>query len=179
VPLQLLIIRSAPAEDKEAYGLFGDRDDQRPLTDQGRESMATAARAFRQQFPKIDRLAASPMVRGQDTATLLAGAYGNLEPVAVPALSPGNPPMATLRWLRGQTDVEHLALVGHEPELGRFLSWLLVGSDKPLIALAPGEACRLDFPKDVGAGSALLRWSLTAEQLAALAAAAALAAPDA
>ena len=169
MPLQLLTIRSAPAEDKEAYELFADRADQRPLTDAGRRQMGIAAMALTGQVPVLDRLAASPLDRGQETAAIVAGAYGGLKPVAVPELSPGNPPMAVLRWLRSQNDIAHLALVGHEPDLGKLLSWLLVGSDKPLVTLEPGAACLLEFAKDVGAGSAVLRWSLNPSQLSALA----------
>jgi phosphohistidine phosphatase len=163
------MIRSALAEDKEAYELFGDRDEQRPLTDEGRRRMAAGAGALARQFPRIDRLAASPLDRGQETAAILAEAYGEVSRLTVPELSPGNPPMATLRWLRSQTEVKRVALVGHAPDLGRFLSWLLVGSDRPLMELEPGGACLLEFPKEVGAGSATLRWCLTGDQLVTLA----------
>ena len=171
VPLQLLTIRSAPAEDREAFELFSDRADQRPLTEEGSEQMAVAAAALVRQVPVLDRLAASPLLRGEQTAAIVAQAYGGLTPIAVPELSPGNPPMAMLRWLRGQPGAGCTAVVGHDPDLGKFLSWLLVGSDKPVLSLEPGAACLLEFTKEVGAGTATLRWSLTPAQLAALAAA--------
>jgi phosphohistidine phosphatase len=173
VPLQLLILRSAQAEDKEAYALFGDSDDQRPLTDEGREAMAVGARALVRQFPNIDGLAAAPLDRGRETAEIVAEAYrrqgADPRRLKVPELSPGNPPMATLRWLRSQNEIQCLLLVGHEPDLSRFVSWLLVGSDKPLVRLEPGGACLLEFAKDVGAGAAQLCWCLTPGQLMELA----------
>ena len=59
--------------------------------------------------------------------------------------------------------------MGHEPSISLILSWLLTGSERRIFAFRKGGACLLDFPDEVGAGTATLVWALTPAQLRELA----------
>jgi phosphohistidine phosphatase len=109
-------------------------------------------------------LAASPLARAQQTAEILAAAYGIQAFKTVAALSPGQPPAALARWV-ADARKESVVVVGHEPHLSSAVSWLLTGADRPILELKKGGACLLDLPRDAGAGSATLLWALWPSQL--------------
>jgi phosphohistidine phosphatase SixA len=75
------------------------------------------------------------------------------------ALEPGGSPKKLAKFLR-QLDDEHVALVGHEPDLGRYTAWL-IGSKRARIEFAKaGIACvACDEPPRRGRG--VLLWLLT------------------
>jgi phosphohistidine phosphatase SixA len=58
-----------------------------------------------------------------------------------------------------------VAIVGHEPGLGRVTSWLLAKSERSFIEIKKGAALLLSFPDAVDAAAATLLWSLTPAQL--------------
>ena len=63
--MQLLIVRHSAAEDKEDFAKTGKSDDLRPLTAEGKETMAQAAKGLREVVPEISELATSPLVRAR------------------------------------------------------------------------------------------------------------------
>ena len=169
--MHLLVVRHAPAGDSEKFARTGRDDSLRPLTGRGRRKMERGARGIRAAVPAIDLLATSPYARAEQTARILADAYGGgLEPRLVAELVPDAKPGAVLRWLRA-LGPEHaaatVALVGHEPLLSHLVTWLLAARGPALIELKKGAACLLRFDDGAapGAGSATLLWALTPAQL--------------
>ena len=73
-------------------------------------------------------------------------------------------PTDFLRWLRKQK-AETIAAVGHEPSISLNLSWFLTGTERRIHSFRKGGACLLEFPGEVGAGTAILLWALTPTQL--------------
>ena len=166
--MKLLIVRHAIAEDSEEFARTGKDDRLRPLTDEGRKRMKQAARGLRTQVPEIDLLATSPLTRAAQTGAVLDTVYGGLREVEIAELAPEASPVEFLSWLRKQTG-ENVAVVGHEPSISLILSWLLTGTEKRLYSFRKGGACLLEFPGEVGAGTASLLWALTPAQLRELA----------
>jgi phosphohistidine phosphatase len=154
--MQLLVVRHAIAVDQEDWNAD---DAKRPLTDEGRKKMKQTVAGLRQIVEAIDLLAASPLVRAQQTAEILADAYGGVIKT-VPALAPGQPPTALANWLGGETRRRVVAVVGHEPSLSSVVSWFLTGSDSPIMEMKKGGACLLDLSAGVGPGTASLLWLL-------------------
>src|SRR5688500_20270353 len=76
-------------------------------------------------------IATSPLVRAVETAEIVAKRYEKAgrepETVRLTALAPGRPANALLGWLAEQSRDHVLAIVGHEPHLGQFVSLALTG----------------------------------------------------
>ena len=161
----LLVVRHAIAEDPAEYARHHRDDTGRPLTPEGRKKMQQAADGLRSLVPELDLLATSPLTRAIQTADILAAAYDGLEPVQVPALSPGEPVATLATWLEQERRHQTVAVVGHEPGLSQTVSWFLAGGKRSFIEIKKGSACLLEFADDIGAGTALLHWALTPSQL--------------
>lgn len=167
--MKLLILRHAPAEAREIYATTGESEESRPLTDAGRKKMRKAARALNALLPYVDLAATSPLARAAESAQILADAYGELKIAEVKQLAPGHTPESVLAWLKAQKKADTIALVGHEPDLSRLVSWLLTGKKKPVLELKKGAACLLEFADGLGHGKATLLWALAPSHLRKLA----------
>jgi phosphohistidine phosphatase SixA len=99
------------------------------------------------------------------TAAILAAAYDGLDPVVVPVLAPAQSADDVTRWLIGERRHDTVAIVGHEPGLGRAASWLLAKSERSFIEIKKGAALLLSCPDAVDAAAATLLWALTPGQL--------------
>ena len=166
--MQVLVIRHAIAEDREEFKRTGESDDLRPLTPKGRQKMKAGARALRRVVPKIDLLAVSPLVRATQTADILREAYRSLEATPVRHLKPDGSVQSLLKWIQKRKGEATVALVGHEPQLGLFTSWLLTGLQKSFFEFKKGGACLLELDSTMRPGRAKLLWSLSPSQLRAL-----------
>lgn len=170
--MKLLVIRHAPAEDREIFASTGEPDEARPLTEYGRKKMRKAAQGLNAVMPYVDVLATSPLVRCRETAQIISDAYSGLEILEAPVLTPGHTPEKVTAWLKTQKKHGVIAIVGHEPDLGRVVSWLLTGHKKSILDFKKGSACLLDFSDaasvKVAQGKARLIWMLHPAQLRAL-----------
>lgn len=166
--MKLLLIRHAIAEEREDFAKTGKDDRLRPLTDEGRKRMKQVARGLQKIVPDIDLLATSPLTRAAQTGAIVDSVYGGLKEVEIEELSPEATPNDFLRWLRKQKE-DCIVAVGHEPSISLILSWLLTGSERRIFAFRKGGACLLDFPEEVGAGTATLLWAMTPAHLRELA----------
>ncbi len=162
--MELYIVRHAWA------GHFGDPewpdDDQRPLTDDGKERFArlvgiVAPRGF---DPQV--IASSPLVRCRQTADLVAqGVPSKPDVVELHALAPSGNFDALLQWTASQARRhQRIAWVGHAPGVGRMVA-VMIGSSGGWIRVAKGSIAtvRFDGPPKIGAGE--LRWLVTAKLL--------------
>lgn len=162
---QLLVVRHAIAEDAAEYARLHPDDAGRPLAPEGRKKMKRVAEGLRTLVPEIQLLATSPLTRAVQTADILAAAYDDLKPVVVPALAPAQSAADVARWLGGERRHDTVAIVGHEPGLGRTVSWLLAQSERSFVEIKKGAALLLAFPDTVDAGAATLLWALTPSQI--------------
>jgi phosphohistidine phosphatase len=116
----------------------------------------------------VDRpqaLATSPLARAIQTADQVARAFGVEAAEELHAIEPGGGPAGVMPWLRARSKLDLVALVGHEPQLGRLASWLLARSTLPFLQLKKGGACLLDLGARPRPGGAQLVWMLAPAQL--------------
>ena len=66
-----------------------------------------------------------------------------------------------LTEIREKYTVKSLALVGHEPMLSQFVSWLTTGNTETKITLKKGGVCCLSVDKLEQGSRATLEWLLT------------------
>lgn len=156
--MDLFLIRHAHAVDGD-----GRRDDDRPLSPEGRRQARDVGAALARHTVRFGRMLTSPLVRAVETAELIAvatGFDGGLE--VTDSLRPDGSWKQLVRELtqRSGGDEGALALVGHEPTIGHYLSKLL--ADKGL-SMSKGAVVRLavasvDEP-------ARVVWTLTPKRL--------------
>ena len=161
--MQLLVIRHATAENPATVADTGEADAARPLSKEGKRTMKRAGLA--ELIDKLDVIAASPLVRAQQTAQIVAKVYNDLPVETVNALLPENEPSDLVPWLERHATDNIVAVVGHEPHLGFLVTWLMSGQKVSRVALKKGSACLLEFDDKVAGGSATLHWLLTPSEL--------------
>ena len=163
--MRLLLVRHGPAEDRVAWRALGKDDATRPLTAEGRERTRAAMKGLSLLVDPPGVVATSPLVRAVETAAELARALRSGAPEELLAIAPEGPPVGVIPWLASRGEVELVALVGHEPQLGRLACWLLARSDEPFLALKKGGACLLDLGERPRAGAARLVWMVAPSEL--------------
>ncbi|MCC6317071.1 MAG: phosphohistidine phosphatase SixA [Gemmatimonadaceae bacterium] len=163
--MQLLVVRHAIAEERADFARRSATDEERPLTDKGREKMKRSARGLRRVLPSISRLACSPLTRSTQTAAILAEEYQLSRTWEIDELRPSRPIRDFLPWLASHDEHEIVAIVGHEPYLGSLVTWLMTGMEDPAVAFKKGGALLLDFPGQVTSGAATLVWAMAPAQL--------------
>src|SRR5512145_872824 len=111
--MTLWIVRHARAVDRS----LSLRDARRPLTPEGRERFAEAARGLRRLGARFDLVLHSPLLRAVETADLLTPLLRgeSSETAVTPALA--GPPRAALLAEVRASGTDSVAVVGHEPWL--------------------------------------------------------------
>lgn len=134
------------------HGIAGSRDARRwpddalrPLTARGKERTEQAARGLRKLMP-VTRILSSPLLRATQTADILRSVYEVTREIElVPALSPGGSYHEVIQRLRALRPSESVALVGHEPDLGKLAAVLAFGAPASSLPLKKAGACIIDF----------------------------------
>ncbi|MHB8536163.1 MAG: SixA phosphatase family protein [Sulfuricaulis sp.] len=161
----ILLVRHAKAEPRPLLALGPKRDSRRPLSDAGRQRMRRAAKTLHRLVPAVDVLVSSPLARARETAEIIARRYDAMPIVDLASLSPGSSERELLDWLHEQQTDATVVLVGHEPDLGLFASWLLCGKKLPFAPLRKGGACLIRFAETPTPGTGVLEWWLTPKLL--------------
>lgn len=125
--MELYLIRHGIAAPREDYA----KDEERPLTDKGRQKTAKVAKQLYKQNLRFDLILTSPLVRARETADILqdAGLASQVEEFT--ALAPDGDIQDWIRWLKKRypngSSKQCLALVGHQPNLGNWAETLVWG----------------------------------------------------
>ncbi|SRR6266498_2722988 len=158
--MNLYIVRHAIAVQRGTPG--SDDDSQRPLTGKGRKKMEKIAKGLRQFNVEFDTILTSPYVRARDTAEILASEYKIKDKIGFTdhLIPPGNFD-ELIDEINEKYNVNSLALVGHEPMLSQFISWLTAGNTETKITLKKGGIALLLADDLSQERRATLQWLLT------------------
>lgn len=162
--MHLYILRHAHAAPLDGQEIKTDED--RPITDKGREQVRTVALAIKRMGIAVDLILTSPLRRAMETAELLSQESGTVPVEAFKRLSPGSPSNKLSKHLIG-IEAEHVVLVGHEPDLSEHTAWF-IGSKKASIKLAKGAIACVECEVAPGHGMGTLKWLMTPRTLASL-----------
>src|SRR3954462_10699935 len=113
--MEVLVVRHAPALDKDEAKQLGMLDSDRPLTTKGKTMMKRIAHGLASRLPEISVLVTSPWRRAVETGDLLTKAYGWCQRSTTEALAPGADPQALAAEFSPHAGAPPVALVGHEP----------------------------------------------------------------
>jgi len=155
--MELLIVRHAIAVERGDPAF--ENDDDRPLTPEGIHKFRLAARGLKEVAPKLDRIISSPLVRARQTAEILREVVSPHRKIDFcDYLAPSGDHADLVAYLN-QLGVESIALVGHEPHLSGFTSYLLAGEEcAAALVYKKGGAGLVNFPDTLAAGSGTLEW---------------------
>jgi phosphohistidine phosphatase len=157
--MDIYLIRHADAVPVGQAGLAADED--RFLSEEGKAAVKALAAALQRHHVQFDKIVTSPLVRARQTAEGLMLAWGRsaADLHLGKDLVPGGKRVKLARFLR-RLGGKSIALVGHQPDLGDFASWL-IGSKKAHIDLAKAGVAYIMSADAPGKGSGSLVWLAT------------------
>ncbi|MBW4650724.1 MAG: phosphohistidine phosphatase SixA [Kastovskya adunca ATA6-11-RM4] len=145
--MELYLIRHGIAVERDAC--ISDED--RPLTDKGRQKTDKVAKRLRDMGLRFDMILASPLVRSRQTAAILKAANLSSHMQEFPPLAPEGNIQDWISWLETQrrqdaSKVQCLALVGHQPNLANWAETLVWGQIKEKLELKKAGVIGLHLP---------------------------------
>lgn len=160
--MRIILFRHGPAGTRDA-ARWPD-DGLRPLTTRGEERTYGAASGLARLEPEIRVILTSPLVRAVQTARVLEAVLEDAEVETLEALRPGGSFREIIAALGRFADAESVALVGHEPELGKLAGTLVFGAPSAL-PLKKAGACSIRFEGAIRAGAGQIVWFLPPRML--------------
>ncbi len=164
--MELLIVRHAIARERNTKRWPDDRA--RPLSPRGVMRARRAAAGLGKLPVRPLRVLMSPLKRTRQTAAILTEHAAWPRATACAQLEPGHSPEEMLSVLRA-TPGQRIALIGHQPDLSRFIAACLPGHPRgDAFELRKMSVALLAFEGPPRAGQGTLRWLVPAKLLRAL-----------
>lgn len=152
--LEVYLVRHAPAGSR---GPEWPDDTLRPLTAEGRKSFQKVVKGLDAADVELDVIFTSPLVRCRQTAEILsAGLRGKPRVQPIDSLAPGAGAPAVIAEVAALVKKPRIALVGHEPDLGKLAAHLLGLKRAP--EFRKGGVARVDLTGLPPSGPGLLVW---------------------
>jgi phosphohistidine phosphatase len=155
--IELFIVRHAIAAER---GPNYPDDRERPLTNDGIARFKQAVEGLKDFDAKVELVLTSPLVRARHTAELLvAGVAGKPRLETLDALAPGGRMSQVMEAVsRYAKRASHIAIVGHEPDLGELAARYLRA--RGTIEFKKGAVCCIELDGAMPAGPGTLKWLL-------------------
>jgi phosphohistidine phosphatase len=159
--VDLYLIRHADAKPLGEDGIQDDAD--RPLTEQGEAQTKALAAALQKQGLRLGLVVSSPLLRARQTAQGMLANWAEPAPALTicEEVAPGGKPRKLSKFLRGQS-VDSIAVVGHMPDIGEYVAWL-IGSKKAEVDLAKAGVAYIEFSDGPRKGDGTLKWMVSPE----------------
>ena len=155
-------MRHGKAEDPG----HGTTDAGRKLTKKGREEIKAVTDWMAAQGLHFDLIAASPLVRAQETAAIVADLLGSPETLETwKVLVPGGSPDTVCREINKHPEDLTLLLVGHEPLLSSLIGRIITGGGDAGIVMTKGALAKIRDFSCTECPSGNLHWLVTAKQM--------------
>jgi phosphohistidine phosphatase len=161
--VELFLIRHADAAAIGEEGAASDAD--RPLTALGQQQSRGLAKALSDRGIKLEAVVSSPLLRARQTAEGLVHHWPGTAPSLqiCEHLAPGGKRKRLGRFLE-KLGMQEVALVGHQPDIECFASWL-IGSRKAQMVMAKAGVAYIACSDRLQKGQGTLGWLLTPEWL--------------
>lgn len=125
----------------------GRPDDERPLSDLGRQEVATMATFMERAGVKPDLILSSPLVRARQTAEIVHEHFDSSATLQTAAdLAPGGSPAGVLAQILRQGRPAETVLTGHMPGVGMLAGYLAWNQRDAAIIFRTAGVCRIDLP---------------------------------
>ncbi len=134
--MKLVLIRHGQAVEREEFQKFRKDDALRPLVLKGRKRSFIMAQKLKLWLGPVDLLVTSPYLRAKQTAMIFQRTLRAKKNMDVMELIPSAPPMAFAQWLKAHAGhATTVVVVGHEPQLSVFASWVLAAQMQSFVDL--------------------------------------------
>lgn len=161
--MDVYILRHGKAEDP-GHGIT---DARRKLTKKGHDEMIAVADWMAAQGLEFDLIAASPLIRAQETAAIVADVLGVPERLVTwKVLVSGGDPDSVAHELGRHAGTGSVLLVGHEPLLSALIGRIIAGNSGAGILMTKGALARIRNFSFASRPSGDLHWLVTAKQMA-------------
>jgi phosphohistidine phosphatase len=164
--MELIVVRHAIAFERDARRWPDDTE--RPLSPRGMMRARRAALGLKRLAPRPLKVLSSPLERARQTAAILSQFAAWPRASLCPLLIPGNSPQELLALL-GRGRESCIAVIGHQPDLGRVLAACLPGSvGSAAFQLRKMGVALVQFHGAARAGRGELAWLVAPRALRAL-----------
>ena len=151
--IKLYVVRHAAAEER---GKKSVQYDDRKLTKSGIRKMRENSKGIAEIIKTPRCIVSSPLRRAITTAEILASVFNGSVTIALEDdLRPESTTVAIIQLCKKYAEQGEFVIVGHEPNLGKFVSTLL-GQAERSIVLKKGSICAVEFDVDEPKRSRLL-----------------------
>ncbi len=134
----------------------------RPLRPSGRKEFRGAAKGLSRLLTGRGTIVTSPLARARETAEMLQEAWkGTHRLMEWESLEPERGTAELFRKARSVPGGGDLVLVGHEPQLSRFIGYCIFGEELSAVRFSKGGAVAVDFPGRTEPGGARILWAFT------------------
>ena len=161
--MEILIVRHGSSHDMGEKGASRDAD--RTLSAAGQAEIQSIGKTLKILDKIPDKLFTSPLTRCEETSMGLLQASGAVEvPIELaPGLKPGATAMGIVGLLTSRASgAKRVCLVGHQPDLGKFIS-SLVAPEGLVMGFSPGSVALIDVEQPSSAWTGRLVWTLPPE----------------
>ncbi len=156
--MELFLIRHGIATERE----INIKDEERSLTKEGHKKTRQVAKRLFNLGLRFDLILTSPLVRSRQTAEILrsSGLSSKIEESSY--LAPDRNIQTWIDWLEQQHHLgadTHLAMVGHQPDLGQWAEILVWGEARASLVVKKAGIIGLKLPEtDSPVGRSQLFW---------------------
>lgn len=162
--MRLIIVRHALAEEREEFAKTNQPDSLRPLTANGKKKMQKLAKKFVDLIGPVDVILTSPFTRAQQTTEILSETFPAAPITETAELKPRIASEVLLKRLGSlKNDLETVMIVGHEPQLSRFATFMLTGASDSKFNLKKSGMICFEFSslKDLLQRKVQISWMLS------------------
>ena len=168
--IEIYLMRHGIAADLGEGGVLKDED--RPLTLEGRAKLKQAATGLREMGLKFNLILTSPLLRARQTAEVVAEILDLQHKVKIlAALAPGRQfaqgegGHAEIFLELGAYQFDRALLVGHMPDLSELASYLMTGNRNLNVEFKKGTICAVEVSSLPPRGPGLLCWMVTPKHM--------------
>jgi phosphohistidine phosphatase len=149
------------------HGRAGDApvDEERALTDAGREGVAKVARRIASLGVTGATVYCSPYRRAAETAAIVSQETASGAAIPEPRLASGATVDHLIRVLESHARVPLVVFVGHMPDLGVLAGWLAWGTRSRVIEMPVGAAVQFTVESLHPDAKAVMDWMITPQEL--------------
>lgn len=152
--MKLFVIRHTEAIDYETESVR--TDESRFITPNGRRISLSVFKTLRDDLSDLEKIFTSPLIRAVQTAEILASSLKYKNDVEISnELKPNSEFDKVIKLIKRNSIFKSIALVGHEPMLGRLVAEITNKETLPFEFKKNG-VCYIDYDAESGQGQ--LKW---------------------